>query len=143
MTQNTINIVVAGATGYVGLDLVYLLSKHPYSKIVNLCAQKNLGKKIQLFDKRIKKKLPKISNIKSVNWKKVDLLFLSLPNGEAQKLVKKLYYKYTNLKFIDLSADFRLENYHKYKQVYNKNHNAKKLISKSIYSISELKKIMS
>ncbi len=140
MTQNTINIVVAGATGYVGLDLVYLLSKHPYSKIVNLCAQKNLGKKIQLFDKRIKKKLPKISNIKSVNWKKVDLLFLSLPNGEAQKLVKKLYYKYTNLKFIDLSADFRIENYHKYKQVYNKNHNAKKLISKSIYSISELKK---
>ena len=27
MTKNSINIVIAGATGYVGLDLVYLLSK--------------------------------------------------------------------------------------------------------------------
>ena len=108
MTKNSINVVVAGATGYVGLDLVYLLSKHPNVKIVNLCAQKNIGKKINKFDKRIKKKLPKISKIKNVNWKKIDLLFLSLPNGEAQKLIKKLYYKYQNLKFIDLSADFRI-----------------------------------
>ena len=99
MTKNNINVVVAGATGFVGLDLVYLLSKHPNIKITNLCAQKNIGKKINKFDKRIKKKLPKISKIKSVNWNKIDLLFLSLPNGEAQKLIKKLYYKYTNLRF--------------------------------------------
>ena len=56
MTQTSINVVVAGATGYVGLDLVYLLSKHPNIKILNLCAQKNIGKKIDFFDKRIKKK---------------------------------------------------------------------------------------
>ena len=45
-----------------------------------------------------------------LNWEKIDLLFLSLPNGEAQKVINKLYYKYENLKFIDLSADFRIEN---------------------------------
>ena len=61
MTKNSINVVVAGATGYVGLDLVYLLSKHPGVKIINLCAQRNLGKNISLFDNRIKKKLPKIT----------------------------------------------------------------------------------
>ena len=55
MTKKSINVVVAGATGYVGLDLVYLLSKHPYIKITYLCAQKNIGKKINFFDKRIKK----------------------------------------------------------------------------------------
>ena len=140
MNKNNINVVVAGATGFVGLDLVYLLSKHPNIKITNLCAQKNIGKKINKFDKRIKKKLPKISKIKSVNWNKIDLLFLSLPNGEAQKLIKKLYYKYTNLRFIDLSADFRIENSIKYKNSYNMRHKAKKLIKKSIYSVSELKK---
>ena len=140
MNKNCINVVVAGATGYVGLDLVYLLSNHPNTKIINLCAQKNIGKQINSFDRRIKKKLPKISKIKSVNWKEIDLLFLSLPNGEAQKLVKKLYYKYVNLKFIDLSADFRLENYTKYTNTYHKNHKAKDLIKKTIYAISELKK---
>tara|TARA_Y100000816_G_scaffold290761_1_gene280260 strand:+ start:925 stop:1956 length:1032 start_codon:yes stop_codon:yes gene_type:complete len=139
MTKNSINVVVAGATGYVGLDLVNLLSKHPHVKISYLCAQKNLGKQINFFDKRIKKKLPKITKINSVNWKKIDLLFLSLPNGEAQKLIKKLYKKYINLKFIDLSADFRLENKFKYQNTYLKKHKAKNLIKKSIYSVSELK----
>ena len=55
---NKLKIAVIGATGYTGLDLVYLLSKHPRAKIINLCASKNIGKKISLFDKRIKKKLP-------------------------------------------------------------------------------------
>ena len=140
MTKNSINVVVAGATGYVGLDLVFLLSKHPQIRITNLCAQKNIGKQIKLFDKRIKKKLPKITKINSVNWNKVDLLFLSLPNGEAQKLIKKLFYKYVNLKFIDLSADFRIHNKNIYKDYYNKKHNAVSLIKKSLYSIAELKK---
>ena len=50
-----INIAVIGATGYTGLDLINLLSKHPKVNIKYLCATKNLGKKISYFDKRIKK----------------------------------------------------------------------------------------
>ena len=42
-----INVAVIGATGYTGLDLVYILSKHPKINIKNLCATKNLGKKIK------------------------------------------------------------------------------------------------
>ena len=87
--KNKIKVAVIGATGYTGLDLVYLLSKHPKVNIINLCATKNLGKKISFFDKRIKKKLPKINHINSINWEKIDLVFLSLPNGEAQKIIKK------------------------------------------------------
>ena len=82
MSQNNVNIAVAGATGYVGLDLVYYLSKHPKVKLLYLCAQKNIGSHIKKFDNRIKKKnLPKISNLNKVNWHNVDLLYLSLPNG--------------------------------------------------------------
>ena len=94
MSQIKLNIVVAGATGYVGLDLVLFLSKHPNVKISHLCAQKNIGSNIKSFDNRIKKKLPKISILKNVNWNKVDLLFLSLPNGESQKLIKNSNYVY-------------------------------------------------
>ena len=139
MSQNKINVVVAGATGYVGLDLVHYLSKHPKVNISYLCAQKNLGKSIKSFDKRINKKLPKISNLKKVIWNNVDLLFLSLPNGAAQKIVKKLYH-YEDLKFIDLSADFRIRDFSEYKNWYSINHKAKNLINKSIYSIPEFTK---
>ena len=93
MSKKKINIAVIGATGYTGLDLIFLLSKHPKANITNLCATKNLGKNINFFDKRIKKKLPKISSVKKIDWSNIDLVFLSLPNGEAQKLIKKIYYR--------------------------------------------------
>jgi N-acetyl-gamma-glutamyl-phosphate reductase len=138
--SNKKNIAVIGATGYTGLDLIFMLSKHPEVKIVNLCATKNLGKKINYFDKRIKKNLPKISSVKKINWVNLDLVFLTLPNGEAHKLIKKKFKKYQNLRFIDLSADFRITNHQIYSKKYKSKHKAKDLIKHSIYSISEFSK---
>ena len=62
--KDSINIAIAGATGYVGLELIKILSDHPKVKILYLCAQKSIGKSINSFDKKIKKKiLPKITKI--------------------------------------------------------------------------------
>tara|TARA_B100001057_G_scaffold498330_1_gene604998 strand:+ start:1057 stop:2094 length:1038 start_codon:yes stop_codon:yes gene_type:complete len=135
--KNKINVAIIGATGFTGLDLVYLLSNHPQVKILYLCATKNLGKKISFFDKRIKKNLPNISSLNDINWDKLDLVFLSLPNGDAQKIIKTKFNKYEHLKFIDLSADFRLRNYKHYFKTYKTKHKAISLIKYSIYSISE------
>ena len=136
--HNKINVAVIGATGYTGLDLILMLTKHPKVKIKYLCATKNLGKKINFFDNRIKKKLPKISSINTIDWHKLNAVFLSLPNGEAQKLIKKVYNINKNLKFIDLSADFRISNYKIYEKNYKLKHKAKNLIKESLYSIPEL-----
>ena len=138
--KDKINIAVIGATGYTGLDLILFLSKHPKVKIKYLCATKNLGKKINFFDKRIKKNLPRITNIKQICWSDLDLVFLSLPNGEAQKIIKVNYLKHKNLKFIDLSADFRITNKNIYEKNYKFKHKAKKFINKSLYSIPEFDK---
>ena len=135
-----INVAVIGATGFTGLDLIYMLSKHSKVKLINLCATKNLGKKIIYFDKRIKKNLPKISSVNKINWNNLDLVFLSLPNGEAQKIIKKTFYKYKRLKYIDLSADFRITDQKIYYRNYNIKHKAPNLIKHSIYSISEFNK---
>ena len=140
MSKKRITIAIVGATGYTGLDLVYYLTKHPNAKLSYLCATKNLGKKISFFDKRIKKKLPKISSVKDIKWDKVDVAFLSLPNGEGQKIIKNLYFRYKKLKFIDLSADFRIKNINDYKKNYKIKHNAKHLLNKSIYGLSEFVK---
>jgi N-acetyl-gamma-glutamyl-phosphate reductase len=137
---NKINVAVIGATGFTGLELILKLSKHPKVKLVNLCATKNLGKKITFFDKRIKKKLPKISSVSNVDWNIINLVYLSLPNGEAQKLIKRTFNKYPELKYIDLSADFRITNTNSYFKNYKIKHKAPKLIKHSIYSISEFNK---
>jgi N-acetyl-gamma-glutamyl-phosphate reductase len=135
-----LKIAIIGATGYTGLDLIYLLSKHPRIKIINLCATKNLGKKISFFDNKIKKNLPKISSVNNIKWDKLDLVFLSLPNGEAQKIVKKTFNKYKRLKYIDLSADFRISSKKTYFDNYKIKHKAFDLMKYSIYSVTEFNK---
>jgi N-acetyl-gamma-glutamyl-phosphate reductase len=136
--SNKIKVCVIGATGYTGLDLIHMLSKHPKISLINLCATKNLGKKISFFDKRLKKNLPKITSVNKIIWQNLDLVFLSLPNGEAQKLIKKTFKKFKKLKYIDLSADFRISDHNIYFKNYKKKHKAPDLIKKSIYAISEL-----
>ena len=138
MSKKKINIAIIGSTGFTGLELVFLLTKHTQASIKYLCATKKLGKNISFFDKRIKKKLPKITAVNKVKWEDIDVVFLSLPNGEAQKLIKKLYYKYEKIKFIDLSADFRINNPNQYQKKYKLKHKATDLLKDSIYSIPEL-----
>ena len=74
------NIAVIGATGFTGLDLILMLSKHPRVKIKYLCATKNLGKSINVFDKRIKKSLPKLTSVKKIKWDELNLVFLEKIN---------------------------------------------------------------
>ena len=136
--KDSINIAIAGATGYIGLELIKILSKHPKAKILYLCATKSIGKSIFSFDKKIsKKKLPLISKIEKIDWNKIDVLFTALPNGEAHRIANFLPSK---VKLIDLSADFRLKNPKVYKKWYGINHKSIKYIPKSIYSISEFTK---
>ena len=136
--KDSLNIVIAGATGYIGLELIKILSKHPKVKIIYLCATKSIGKSIYYFDKTINKKnLPKISKIGNVSWKNIDVLFAALPNGEAQKICKIIP---DHTKLIDLSADFRLNNFKLYKQWYGIDHKYKRFINKSIYAITEFSK---
>ena len=49
---------------------------------------------------------------------------------KLKKLLKKTLYKYKNLKYIDLSADFRIKNPKIYKKNYKIKHKAKNLIKK-------------
>jgi len=133
--KDSLKIAIAGATGYIGIQLVKILSKHPKVKILHLFANKSVGKSIYEFDKTIKNKnLPKISKINKLKLKNINILFTSLPNGEAQKIAKNLP---TNIKLIDLSGDFRLDDFRIYKKWYGINHKCKNLIAKSIYSLTE------
>jgi len=136
--KDSINIAIAGATGYIGLELIKILIKHPKAKILYLCATKSIGESIHKLDKRINKKnLPKITKIKNVDLKKIDIIFTALPNGEAHKIANKLPVK---TKLIDLSADFRLANPEVYKKWYGIKHKSINFIPQSIYSVSEFKK---
>ena len=102
-----LNVLVAGSTGYIGIQLIKLLNKHKYVKIKYLCGNKSIGKKISYYDKTIGlKRLPKIVKFNKKFLNEIDVVFTALPNGEAQVISK--YLNKQNV-LIDLAADFRLQ----------------------------------
>ena len=130
------NVLICGATGYIGLQLTKLLCKHKHINIKYLCGSSSVGKKIEFYDKDLKKfKLPKISKFNKKYLSDVDIIFTALPNGEAQSISK--YLNKNNL-LIDLAADFRLNTKNEYEKWYKIRHSASNLIKDSIYSIPEI-----
>ena len=131
-----LNALVAGSTGYIGLQLIKLLIKHKYIRIRYLCGNTSVGKKISHYDKSLSnKKLPKIIKFNKDLLKNIDVVFTALPNGEAQDISKQLNQDVT---LIDLAADFRLEKKSDYLKWYKQKHRASGLIKKSIYSLPEI-----
>jgi N-acetyl-gamma-glutamyl-phosphate reductase len=133
-----LNVLVAGSTGYIGVQLIKLLVKHSDVKIKYLCGNSSVGKNIANYDKLLnKKKLPKIVKFDKAFLKDVDLIFTALPNGGAQLISNQLL---KNNVLIDLAADFRLNKASDYLKWYKQKHKAIKNIKKSIYAIPEITK---
>jgi N-acetyl-gamma-glutamyl-phosphate reductase len=55
-----LNALVAGSTGYIGVQLIKLLIKHKFINIRFLCGNSSVGKNISSYDKSLSgNKLPK------------------------------------------------------------------------------------
>jgi len=134
--MHKLNVLVAGSTGYIGIQLIKLLSNHKSVLIKYLCGNTSIGKKISYFDKSLeRKKLPKIVKFNKSFLKNIDLIFTSLPNGKAQEISKHLLKKNV---LIDLAADFRLQKAQSYLKWYKQKHRANSKIKDSIYALPEL-----
>jgi len=131
-----LNVLVAGSTGYIGVQLIKILIKHKGVSIKYLCGNLSVGKKISFYEKSLSSKnLPKIVKFNKSYLKNVDLIFTALPNGEAQEISNHLL-KHNTL--IDLAADFRLDKASEYLKWYKQKHKSIKNIKKSLYSIPEI-----
>ena len=131
-----LNALIAGSTGYIGVQLIKLLVKHKNVKIKYLCGSTSVGKKISSYEKSLSsKKLPTISKFDKKYLKDVDVIFTALPNGEAQQISNNLL-KHNSL--IDLSADFRLKKSSEYLKWYKQKHKSVRNIKNSIYALPEI-----
>ena len=136
--MSKINVLIAGSTGYIGVQLTKILVNHKNVNIKYLCGSSSIGKKISYFDNSLsKQKLPKIIKFNKKLLSNVDVIFTALPNGESQKISKLLLKKNT---LIDLSADFRLKKASDFFKWYKIKHKAKNMIKNSIYALPEIKR---
>jgi len=129
---------VVGASGYVGGELLRLLVVHPDVELSVLTSRQNAGEYVH----RIHPSLRGFINLTFSPMeldklvKQCDLIFVSVPHGNALNIVKDLYS--TGIKIIDLSADFRLRNATDYVKWYGWEHPFPDLLSKSVYGIPEI-----
>jgi len=131
-----LNVLVAGSTGYIGVQLIKLLVKHSNVNIRYLCGNTSVGKNISFYEKSLRsEKLPKITKFNKSYLNNVDLIFTALPNGQAQ-IISKHILKHNTL--IDLAADFRLNSASEYLKWYKQKHKSIENIKKSIYCLPEI-----
>lgn len=133
-----IKVGIAGATGYVGIELIHILLNHPKVKIVYVATQSHIGVPlVQVY--------PHLQSLIDIECsaldakkmaKQCDVIFTALPHGHALKLAQPILD--AGKKLVDLGADFRLKNPGAYEKWYNHPSAPLELLEKAVYGLPEL-----
>jgi N-acetyl-gamma-glutamyl-phosphate/LysW-gamma-L-alpha-aminoadipyl-6-phosphate reductase len=126
---------IVGGSGYTGGEVLRLLTGHPQIEIVQVTSRSHLGEYVYQVHPNLRKR----SALKFTDpetTQAVDVLFLALPHGQAQKRIDQLAPLAPNI--IDLSADFRLKSTAAYEKWYGSPHAAPAWLEKFVYGLPEL-----
>ena len=127
---------IAGATGYIGYELITLIHRHPQLEVGWLTSERNAGKRFnQVFSTPWAYPLIPLADAYP-RVDEVDVVFLCLPHAESMEAVSRFYA--SGVRVIDLSADFRLKDVHAYKRWYGIEHSAPELCAEARYGLCEL-----
>lgn len=131
----TYSIAILGASGYTGAELIRLIANHAHMKIAALGAFSKAGQTIaQVFPHLRHLDLPVLKQIDEIDFADIDLCFCALPHKTSQQVISRLP---SDLKIVDLSADFRLRDPDDYKKWYGNDHAAVALQKEAVYGLTE------
>jgi N-acetyl-gamma-glutamyl-phosphate reductase len=127
-----IRVAIVGATGYVGAELVRLLTRHPNVEIVGLVGRGRNREPIG--GPHIH--LDRTGLHVDATVPDADAIFLALPHGAAAEIVPDL--AATGAVIIDLGPDFRLRLAADYPRWYGFEHPRPELLPAAVYGLPEL-----
>jgi len=132
-----IKVGVVGATGYTGIELLRLLSKHDAVELVVATSNAEKGKAVRdVFPSlRMHVDLEFVGHDSEL-LKSCDFIFFATPHATAMYHVPKLLEQ--GCKIIDLSADFRISNPTLWEQWYQVSHACPELLNQAVYGLPEL-----
>lgn len=135
-----INVSIIGANGYTGLELMNILSLHKYVNLKHIVSRSNA--KTAITDMYPNLTALKGRFFEDLNYEEIikdtDIVFTALPHVESAKICAQ--FLKANLKVIDLSADFRYNDYKVYEDTYKTTHPERELLSKAVYGLPEIYK---
>lgn len=131
-----IKIAIFGGSGYGGSELLRILLFHGHAAIVLVTANEHVGKAVG----EVHKNLYGLTDLKfekspeDLSALDADVAFFALPHGQALNLIPQIP---ENVKVVDLSGDFRIDDKDVFKQFYKLDHTADELQSKFVYGLTE------
>jgi N-acetyl-gamma-glutamyl-phosphate reductase len=127
-----LRVGIIGATGYVGAELIRLLSRHPNVEIVGLAGRDRQDEPIGGHHAH----LAATGLTVGTELPEADAVFLALPHGAAARLVPDIVADGTAV--IDLGPDFRLRDAADYPRWYGFEHPRPDLLDVAVYGLPEL-----
>lgn len=134
----TVKVAVAGASGYMGAELLRLLLVHPQVQLVAVTSERLTGEPLDSL-------YPHLRGLSALTFQTLDperlardaeCVFLALPHMESQKAVPVL--RRHGRKVIDLSADYRLKDAGAYATWYKTPHVNADGLAAAVYGLPEL-----
>ena len=132
-----IRVAIFGGSGYGGSELLRILLFHPNADIKLVTANEHAGKPVGVVHKNLvcltdlefEAAPDDLSSLEDI-----DVAFFALPHGQALDLIPKLP---ANVRAIDLSGDFRIDDPEIFKKFYKLDHSAVELQNEFVYGLTE------
>lgn len=133
-----IKVGIIGATGYAGAELVRILMNHKEVEIKWYGSRSYIDKKYSDIYQNMFQIVDAVcmdDNIEELA-NQVDVIFTATPQGYLGSILNEELLK--KVKFIDLSADYRLKNVDIYEEWYHIEHKSRDLIKQAVYGLCEI-----
>ena len=136
--EKGLRIGIIGATGYVGVELVRLLSAHRRFRMTRLVSQSYAGR-------RFADVYPAFAHLVDLELTALDLddleancdlVVTALPHGVSAAVVPDLLAR--GIKVLDHSGDFRYRNVAVYEKAYKLSHPRPDLLAEAVYGLPEI-----
>ncbi len=126
---------VLGASGYLGSELLRVLSYHPKIDVTQAVSQSHPGETLGSLAPQLER-FSEVVLTADPSRIDTDVAFLAQPAGEAMKVVPELLAR--GIRVVDLGPDYRLSSAQEYAEAYGRPHTDAEHLSEAVYGLPEL-----
>jgi len=132
-----IKVGIVGGTGYTGVELLRMLAQHPEVELSAITSRKEAGMPVSEMYSSLRGRVNiAFSTPEDAKLDQCDAVFFATPHGVAMSQAKELLA--SNVRILDLAADFRLKDTKVFEQWYGMPHQCPDILEEAVYGLAEI-----
>jgi len=137
MAHDKVRVAVVGASGYSGIEAVRILAAHPFVEITALTSEHYSGREVvDVYRHMAGTDLPAFEELRPGFLRgRADIVISCLPEKVGFPMITELVQ--SDIKVVDVSADFRLKDPSVHRATYGFDHPLPALVKEAVYGLTE------